>query len=834
MCGICGIFRPDNGPIDPQRVTRMRDAMTRRGPDDSGLACGPGFALGHRRLSIIDLSPAGHQPMENEDGSVIIMFNGEIYNFADLRPEPGQAGHRFRSRTDTETLIHGYEQWGLEGLLRRIRGMYAFAIVDLRQAAAIHLVRDPLGKKPLFFRWAEGELSFASSARALVEAIGAAPAIDAAAVDALLWNRYIPGPGTIFAGVEKLSPGHAWSLGSDGAARRYRHWQPDFFHAEKGVAENVWLDRVEEALTTAVRRRFVADVPVGVMLSGGVDSSLVTAIAAKTMGAVKTFCVANEDLAADESGYALAVARRYHTDHHVLPVRSNVRANLPQLVAAMGEPLADASAANLLAIAQLARQSVTVVLTGDGGDEAFGGYTEFWAARTWPTRTRRWLPAMLLPPLRSAGEWLRGKRGNLRRAGTFLGMVVNPLEDTCAGLRRAEAILRDTLYTPQFHAALQGRRPGDHVYAALGENAGGSWSDRVMQDAHADRAGRQLLAQGGLGDHRRQPGRPLPLPRFRRDRTGHADARAHALQRRQAERAAAPVGPSLPAGGGHRPPQARVQCPDRSVVPPRLAQPDRAVHPGAERGAARLVPPRGPRATRGRTCPRRRPRRIALGLVDPGTLGADGGGRHRQSRGKRLMAKGPKMPPAKVTHLIATLRRGGAEKQLWCLATALRRQGWPQSVIAFDSGGAWESRLREAGIAVYGVAPHRIKPWRLWRLRRLLRQERPQIVMSWSSSSAIYARWACPRRPALQVFGIRGDLTIDSNTCRPARHFWLVRNALEHADCAVSNSQYSLEALRGAASASAAAKWSAMSSPSGAGPSRARRWTGRGLSPSGR
>jgi glycosyltransferase involved in cell wall biosynthesis len=160
------------------------------------------------------------------------------------------------------------------------------------------------------------------------------------------------------------------------------------------------------------------------------------------------------------------------------------------------------------------------------------------------------------------------------------------------------------------------------------------------------------------------------------------------------------------------------------------------------------------------------------------------------------MAKSPTMPLAKVTHLIATLRRGGAEKQLWCLATALRRQGWPQSVIAFDSGGAWESRLREAGIAVHGVPPHRIKPWRLWRLRGLLRQERPQIVMSWSSSSAIYARWACPRRRALQVFGIRGDLTIDSNTCRPARHFWLVRNALERADCAVSNSQYSLEALR--------------------------------------
>ncbi len=365
--------------------------MTRRGPDDAGLQCGPGFALGHRRLSIIDLSPAGHQPMENEDGLVVITFNGEIYNFADLRPALEAAGHRFRSRTDTEMLLHGYEQWGLEGLLRRIRGMYAFAIVDLRRAATIHLVRDPLGKKPLFFRWSGGELLFASSARALAEALDAPPDVDPVSVDALLWNRYIPGPRTIFAGVEKLPPGHAWSLANDGSTTMVRHWRPDFIHPEEGIGEDVWLERVEDALTTAVRRRFVADVPVGVMLSGGVDSSLVTAIAAKTMGAVETFCVANEDAARDESRYALAVARRYHTDHHVLPVRSDARANLPQLVAAMGEPLADASAANLLAIAQLARRSVTVVLTGDGGDEAFGGYTEFWGVY-WAERIRRRLP----------------------------------------------------------------------------------------------------------------------------------------------------------------------------------------------------------------------------------------------------------------------------------------------------------------------------------------------------------------------------------------------------------------------------------------------------------
>ncbi len=454
--------------------------MTRRGPDDAGLQCGPGFALGHRRLSIIDLSPAGHQPMENEDGLVVITFNGEIYNFADLRPALEAAGHRFRSRTDTEMLLHGYEQWGLEGLLRRIRGMYAFAIVDLRRAATIHLVRDPLGKKPLFFRWSGGELLFASSARALAEALDAPPDVDPVSVDALLWNRYIPGPRTIFAGVEKLPPGHAWSLANDGSTTMVRHWRPDFIHPEEGIGEDVWLERVEDALTTAVRRRFVADVPVGVMLSGGVDSSLVTAIAAKTMGAVETFCVANEDAARDESRYALAVARRYHTDHHVLPVRSDARANLPQLVAAMGEPLADASAANLLAIAQLARRSVTVVLTGDGGDEAFGGYTEFWGVY-WAERIRRRLPGALDGLLRSGAEFLRRRGGTVRRAGTFLAMAANPLEDTFGRLHSADATLRRRLYTPTFSASLQGHQPCEHIYDALAPTAGAAWSDRLMQ-----------------------------------------------------------------------------------------------------------------------------------------------------------------------------------------------------------------------------------------------------------------------------------------------------------------------------------------------------------------
>ena len=305
--------------MDPARVKRMRDAMSYRGPDGVGLTYGPGYSLGHRRLSIFDLSENGLQPMANEDGSVEVVFNGAIYNFVELKHELVGHGHLFRSRTDTEVLLHGYEQWGLEKLLARIRGMYAFAIFD-HSRHSIHLSRDPLGKKPLFFRWKQGELVFASSARAIVLALDTAPEINAVAVDQLLSDMYIPGPGSIFEGVEKLLPGHAASFVQDGERKDLVHWTPDFLHPETGVRDEEWLERIEHALRNAVRRRLVADVPVGVLLSGGVDSSLVTVTAAKIAGRVQTFSVKTDDPAMDESRFAAAVARRYDTVHHELTV----------------------------------------------------------------------------------------------------------------------------------------------------------------------------------------------------------------------------------------------------------------------------------------------------------------------------------------------------------------------------------------------------------------------------------------------------------------------------------------------------------------------------------
>jgi asparagine synthase (glutamine-hydrolysing) len=480
MCGICGIFRPDRGPVDPLRVKKMREAMQYRGPDGCGLTCGPGYALGHRRLSIIDLSANGLQPMANEDNSVQIVFNGAIYNFAELRRGLLEKGHQFRSRTDTEVLIHGYEEWGLSGLFSRIRGMYAFAILD-HATHTIHLGRDPLGKKPLFVRLRNGELVFASSARALALALHALPEIDPIAVDQLLCDLYIPGPGSIFQGVEKLLPGHALSLGPDGERRELIHWRPDFLHPEMGVNDEEWLKRIELALETAVNRRLIADVPIGILLSGGVDSSLVTVIAAKMTGRVQTFSVAADDPALDESRYAEAVARRYGTVHHVLKVASDFRSNLVRLVTAMSEPLADASAANVLAIAEEARQFVTVILTGDGGDEAFGGYTHYLAYYA-AQRLRKLCPGPLKAMLVLLSSVLQCSGGALHRAGTLCRLSAAPLEQTLFSANSmVVSSTRRSLYSPEFREKIGQNRHNLHYLSLLPCSSRAEDVDRVMQ-----------------------------------------------------------------------------------------------------------------------------------------------------------------------------------------------------------------------------------------------------------------------------------------------------------------------------------------------------------------
>jgi asparagine synthase (glutamine-hydrolysing) len=481
MCGICGIYRPDRGRLDPLRVKGMRDAMSYRGPDGYGLTQGAGYILGHRRLSIFDLSENGKQPMANEDGTVEIVFNGAIYNFVELKRELRDRGHQFRSQTDTEVLIHGYEEWGLEKLLSRIRGMYAFAIYDHAEHS-VHLARDPLGKKPLFFSLRHGELVFASSARALALAFESTPEIDPIAVDQLLCDMYIPGPRSIFEGVEKLLPGHALSLGRDGQRKDFTHWSPDFVHPEQGVSDQEWLERIEHSLESAVSRRLVADVPVGILLSGGIDSSLVTATAAQMAGRVQTFSVATDDPAMDESRFATAVARRYNTVHHELRVVSDFRSNLVRLVTAMGEPLADASAVNVLAIAEQARQFVTVILTGDGGDEIFGGYNHYLAYHK-AEQLRSLIPGPLKMPVAWLGNLLRNSDGWLRRAGTLCRLTALPVEQTMfTGSSMMDRSVRPSLYAPEFSERIGENRHNLHYLNMLPPASFQARDvDRVMQ-----------------------------------------------------------------------------------------------------------------------------------------------------------------------------------------------------------------------------------------------------------------------------------------------------------------------------------------------------------------
>jgi asparagine synthase (glutamine-hydrolysing) len=418
--------------------------------------------------------------MSNEDGSVEIVLNGEIYNFRELKGQLQTRGHIFRSATDTEVLVHGYEEWGLQRLLSLIRGMYAFAIVDHNEHI-IHLARDPVGKKPLFFRIGDDELTFASSARALAWGLTTAPDVDAAGIDNLLCDLYVPGPGSIFVGIEKLLPGHALSLGCDGLRREIVHWQPDFLHPDESLQDDEWLERIEDALETAVKRRLVADVPVGTLLSGGVDSSLVTAIAAKLTRQIQTFSVATEDPRLDESQFARAAAKSCDTKHCELKVDGNIRRNLSLLIAAMGEPLADASAANTFAIAEEARRFVKVVLTGDGGDEGFGGYRQY-LAYYFADRLARLGPGLLKLPLWALNRIPLNGTGPLHSARTLLRLTSAPLEETLFSTSMAmDGPTRKSLYTPEFMDRLRQRHPHEHYFRVLPPGDHALAVDRVMQ-----------------------------------------------------------------------------------------------------------------------------------------------------------------------------------------------------------------------------------------------------------------------------------------------------------------------------------------------------------------
>ena len=370
----------------------MSDSISHRGPDDSGIwvSAEQGVALGQRRLSIIDLSPAGHQPMVSSDGRYVITFNGEIYNFREIRRELEATGARFRGNSDTEVIVEGCVHFGIQQTIGKLNGMFAIALWDKRERN-LYLARDRMGEKPLYYGVFGSLVLFGSELKALRANADWSPRLDRGAVAAFLRHNYVPGPFSIYEGVRKLSPGKFAVIQECGPAKEHSYW--DIADAvssgrENPIVENEdeALDSLESLLNDAVARRMISDVPLGAFLSGGYDSSAIVALMqANSTRAVKTFTIGFEDPAFDESPHAEAIARHLGTDHTKFSVSgADALQVVPKLAAMYDEPFADSSQIPTHLISALTRQHVTVALSGDGGDELFSGYNRYqWAETVW-------------------------------------------------------------------------------------------------------------------------------------------------------------------------------------------------------------------------------------------------------------------------------------------------------------------------------------------------------------------------------------------------------------------------------------------------------------------
>jgi len=432
MCGICGVAG-EGETGGTALVRKMCQAMVHRGPDDEGIQHLDGVTLGMRRLSIIDLE-GGHQPLHNESSTVWVVQNGEIYNHLELREQLIAAGHVFSTQSDTEVLVHGYEQWG-EGLLERLNGMFAFALLD-RPRGQLLLARDRMGIKPLHYAIDGRRLVFASELKALLCDAALHKGIDAAALDQYLALEYVPSPGCIVRGISKLPPAHSltWSM-ADGTHRLRRYWAPDLEAGEREVRSRSLDEHCEElraVLRESVRKELISDVPVGVFLSGGIDSSAVTAMMSSLGGDVKSFSVGFAERSFDEAPYAREVARFLGTDHRELTLEPSMLLDLiPQLPTLLDEPLGDASIIPTYLLSAFTRRHVKVALGGDGGDELFAGYPTMRAHRLagYYRRAPRLLREGLVAPV---VRRLPVSRDNLSfdfRAKRFVGSAHRPVAE---------------------------------------------------------------------------------------------------------------------------------------------------------------------------------------------------------------------------------------------------------------------------------------------------------------------------------------------------------------------------------------------------------------------
>jgi asparagine synthase (glutamine-hydrolysing) len=445
MCGICGKLNVDGNPVDPALIQRMNDALAHRGPDDEGIHIEPSsprrpgcasVGLGHKRLSIIDLSTAGRQPMTNEDKTVWMVFNGEVYNFQDIKKELLAKGHRFSSHTDSETIIHLYEEEGI-GCLKRLNGMFSIALWDSR-TQTLFLCRDRLGIKPLVYFWDGRSLVFASEIRGVLCDPAVSKDIHWGALDLYLTFNYIPAPHTIFQNIYKLNPGSFLTV-HNGELKTEQYWDvKNVRPSQPGVIESTtaYKNRLYHALKDAVRLCLIADVPLGAFLSGGVDSSVIVGLMSLlSPSPVNTFSIGYEDMRMfDETHYAREVAAMHRTNHHEIKLHSrDMRGVMTDLLNWFDEPFADSSAIPTFIVSRETKRRVRVALSGDGGDELFAGY-RMYAGEYWYARYRRLPRALregLIEPLAGIIPDARDRRHleQLRRIKKFLKGARDTFED---------------------------------------------------------------------------------------------------------------------------------------------------------------------------------------------------------------------------------------------------------------------------------------------------------------------------------------------------------------------------------------------------------------------
>jgi asparagine synthase (glutamine-hydrolysing) len=463
MCGIAGYIEDESARSGEERAAildRMCRAIRHRGPDDQGTLVQGGVALGMRRLSIIDLA-GGHQPINGCDRQVTVVFNGEIYNYRETQRELEARGHRFHTHSDTEAIVHAYEEYGA-ACVSHLRGMFAFAIWDA-SASALFIARDRAGKKPLYYTLTpEGSLLFGSELKSLLEHPEFRREIDHEALDAYLTFGYVPDPLSIFRGVHKLPPGHHLTF-SRGRVKIEQYWDFQYDELVKERGEEDYLEELRALLDEAVRLRLVADVPLGAFLSGGVDSSAIVGLMARHMGQpVKTFSIGFHEDSYNELKYARVAARHFGTDHHEFIVTPDICRIVDELAWHFDEPFADSSAIPTYMVSKMAREHVKVVLSGDGGDELFAGYTRYVVDRRRSrfARLPRFLRSGMMQPLSRRlphGAWGRNYLHNV---------ALDPIGRYLDSISVFTSLGKDALYSAELRSQLNGDEQAAELFSA--------------------------------------------------------------------------------------------------------------------------------------------------------------------------------------------------------------------------------------------------------------------------------------------------------------------------------------------------------------------------------